>query len=564
MDHHVPPSVPNDFESKLCVFPASLLCEHCHKIVSQHDDDSTNEDLNDRNLFSDLKQLDILMAHLSIKRADLNRKINRHHSPIIQKLPQDVLAVVFSFCLPDYTTPLSNFDRSAPLILGAVCKDWREIAWWSPRLWSAMVINISASKTIFESQMSLAREWLARSGRLPLFIRIVWELYDHNFHSAFVLFSSVVNNEISRWHTFHLSIPPKLYHYFGGPNFSAPILESLQFHSNEFQPHRTFKFHLRHCPRLREMDITNVSIHWIKVPMDRTTRICAKGLPTRECRGIIRRSPSLVHCALMDLEPNMPDGNPLSTDLKYLSVRVGSADGYAVFMGMTAPCLETFTFEMDDSLSEISVGNTLRSFLIRSGCSLHTFSLIRAQFPLDLMMNLLEAMPTLKNLTVSSSTFLHADTGETEVMLKVLARIIASQGTPTRQGFLVNLETLTFSGYPNFRPKKMPHINPTGSWIPYYTPERPLCSVTLEFYGFVEYLPPEAIPFLLALKEYGIALKVYGAGRILGDLLQPSINFHKSASQSKDWIENVDLSLLWDLKDDEQICMLDDRYMYDI
>ena len=102
-----------------------MLSEYYHKIISQHDADSTN-DSDRHDLFSDLKRLDTLMAHLILKRSDINREINRHYNPIMQKLPQDVLAVVFSFCSPDYAefyTSLSKYDLSAPLILGAVCKD---------------------------------------------------------------------------------------------------------------------------------------------------------------------------------------------------------------------------------------------------------------------------------------------------------------------------------------------------------------------------------------------------------------------------------------------------------
>jgi len=207
MDHTTLQSVLNDPISKLCIFPQSMLYEYCHKIISQYDADSTNDPdvLNGHDLFSDLKRLD---THLILKRSDINREINRRYSPIMQKLPQDVLAVVFSFCLPDYTefyTSLSKYDLSAPLILGAVCKDWREIAWSNPRLWSTMAINIPSSN--FESQTSVAHEWLSRSGRLPLSIRIVRKQYDSTFRPAFIIFLAVVNGESSRWHTLHLFVP---------------------------------------------------------------------------------------------------------------------------------------------------------------------------------------------------------------------------------------------------------------------------------------------------------------------------------------------------------------------
>ena len=543
MDHTAPPSVPEDNRPKLCSLPQSMLREYCDKIIYQHDADSTN-DSDGHDSSSDLKRLDTLIAHLILKRSDFNREINRHNSPIMQKLPQDVIAVVFSFCSPDYTefyTSLSKYDLSAPLILGAVCKDWREIAWSNPRFWSTMAINISSSKTIFESQTSLAREWLSRSGRLPLSIRIVWKQYDPTLRPAFLNFLAVANEKSSRWHTLHISVSPEIYSTFGGSKLKTPILESLHFHSDVFKPNGKTSFLLRHCPRLREIRVTNVPVLWIKVPRNTISQIYISGRPIRECRKLIGTSP-LVHCVLTDIGPGA-DRNPLSTNLKHLAIQVDHGGDVVsdFFYEMTAPCLETLSFTTAVIVyNSFPVVDTLRSFLVRSACSLQTFSLDGARFTLDGMMGLLEAMPTLKILTVSLWDY---DTRtETEIMLAVLARVITSQGKSTRQGFLYNLETFTFTGYVNFRPRKVPYINPIGPLTPYYTPQRSLYSVTLNFH-IPEHLPEQTISFLLTLKGYGITVKV-SANDTMEDLLQPAIDFYKSTLQSIDCIEDLDLSLL--------------------
>jgi hypothetical protein len=515
-----------------------MLCEHCHKIVSQHDADSTNDVLNGCNLISKFEQVDTLIAHLNLKRSNLNREINRHYSPFVKKIPEDVLAIVFSLSLPDDTefrTSLKKFDLSAPLIFGAVCRDWRQIAFSNPTLWSAMAINISSSQAIFESQTSVAREWLARSGQRPLSIRIVWK---SNSYPVSLLFATVIKNESSRWHTFHLSIPHQFYHFFGGSTLSAPILESLQFHSNELQQAELNPklFVLRDCPSLREIRMTNVYAYLIIVPMDSVTRIYGNGIPFMESRKILRRTPSLVHCELMDVPRSARDrNNLLSTNLKHLTVKIVTNDPYFFFADLAAPCLESLRFETNEDCNTLHrIADPLRQFLIRSGCSLETFELVDAQFSLDSMLSLLEVMPTLKNLTVSTP-----EKGG-KVILEVLARVIASQGQLIRQGFLPMLETLTFDGH-SFRSNKVPYISPIDPSIPYYTSQRSLCSVTFTFHGDVENLPEEAITFLLALKDYGITLKVCtGDG---DDLLQPSIDFYKAAPQWTDWSEEEELGL---------------------
>ena len=513
MDHCVPPA-PNILEQKLATFSASML-----PIA-----DSTNE----RNLFSNLKQINNLIAHLYLERSYLNRAINRHCSPIIHNLPQDVLTVVFSFCLPDHTkfyTSLSKYDLSAPLILGAVCKDWREIAWSNPRLWCTMAINISSSKTNFESQTSLAREWLSRSGRLPLSIRIVWAKYNPSFSPVFASLAALVNNESSRWHTFHLSATPKIYDIFGGPNFSAPILESLHVHANRFPDititeDSTFgHFLLPHCPCLREIRLTDISTRLIKVPTDGITRIYATGLPIIECRGIIRRMP-LVYCELMAVQDGEFDSDsaPLSTNLKEFAVHISSKEE-SFLKNMKAPCLETFTLQTDDDYCLDRIANTLHSFVIHSRCSLHTFSLVGDQHLMHPMISLLEAMPTLRNFTVS--TFRRGS----EIVLEIFARIITSQGKPTKQDFLPNIETLTFTGDWNFRSDQVSYVSPIGPCIPSYIFQRPLRSVTFEFQGPVRYLPEKVLFSLLALREYGITLNT--ASSAMKDLIQPSLDFYK-------------------------------------
>ena len=269
-----------------------MLYARCHEMVSQHDAESMNK-VNEYDLFSDLEQLDALMAHLELKCLNLKRRINHRNSPIIHQFPHEVLSTVFDFCLPDYTTfhtSLSKLDLSASLILGAVCKDWRETAWLSPRLWSAMAINISVSNIIFKSQVCLAQDWLARSGQLPLSIRLVvkCDLTDFNLPLATTL-STLVSDLSSRWHTLHLDVPWKIYRIFSsGPEFSAPILESLYFHSDDVQ---RSEFALLHCPRLQELHTTNVSLHRIKVPMDNITRAYTNNLGFEDCRKILEECP---------------------------------------------------------------------------------------------------------------------------------------------------------------------------------------------------------------------------------------------------------------------------------
>jgi F-box-like len=143
----------------------------------------------------ELAELDALMERLTVKRYDLKRKINRFHSPIVRQLPPDVMSTIFEFCLPDFTgvtdDQLSSFslhmkkDLFTPLSLGAICSYWRDIAWSTPTLWSSLVVHDPSTKHDPDMVTGIAREWLARSGHLPLSIHIL-STFDNQTVSALV------------------------------------------------------------------------------------------------------------------------------------------------------------------------------------------------------------------------------------------------------------------------------------------------------------------------------------------------------------------------------------------
>ena len=308
------------------------------------------------------------------------------------------------------------------------------------------------------------------------------------------------------------------------------MLESLHFHYDKTQPFISgrSKFFLPHCPRLQEIHITNVSLGWIKVPRDNITRVYADHLSSVECWKILSRYRFLVHCELKDIRHSPVEGEPVSTNLKHLTIQVGRDISHtAEFLdGITAPCLETLSIEGYRLINPSAIAS-LRSFLSRSACSLHTFSMAEVRFARNGLMAVLEAMPTLKNLTVWTPSY-SISMKETEVMLKVLDRVINSQGKRIR-GFLSSLETLTYT-LGGCRPRMVPpHAISLGP-IPDNTPQRALYSVTLNFYisshTSAEHLPKEAIAFLLGFKQHGITLKVCDGRGVMEDPLQVTIDFY--------------------------------------
>ncbi|KIL58423.1 hypothetical protein M378DRAFT_86504, partial [Amanita muscaria Koide BX008] len=95
----------------------------------------------------------------------------------IQRLCPEILAEIFTFCIPDVTKDFRHISSwNAPLLLCSVCSLWRSLAISTRRLWQTFHFRL-VEKYRFEPIdtefiTSGIRTWLDRSGALPLSIRV--------------------------------------------------------------------------------------------------------------------------------------------------------------------------------------------------------------------------------------------------------------------------------------------------------------------------------------------------------------------------------------------------------
>ncbi|KAJ7103813.1 hypothetical protein C8R44DRAFT_530495, partial [Mycena epipterygia] len=69
---------------------------------------------------------------LTNERASLQDSIQRIIYPILT-LPAELTSEIFLHCLP--AEPVRPSAKIAPMLLGAICREWRFIAHADPRLW---------------------------------------------------------------------------------------------------------------------------------------------------------------------------------------------------------------------------------------------------------------------------------------------------------------------------------------------------------------------------------------------------------------------------------------------
>ncbi|KIL67321.1 hypothetical protein M378DRAFT_159736 [Amanita muscaria Koide BX008] len=110
-----------------------------------------------------------------LDRADGRKRAKRksfeeRHFPF-HRLPREIIAEIFVLCVPDIEDVFKSKD-AAPLLLCNVSSSWRSLAFGIPRLWNELSIQIVDPKVDIDLAIAMAESWVARSGELPLSLRL--------------------------------------------------------------------------------------------------------------------------------------------------------------------------------------------------------------------------------------------------------------------------------------------------------------------------------------------------------------------------------------------------------
>jgi hypothetical protein len=108
------------------------------------------------------------------ERRSLKSHLDAYTYPVLT-LPNEVVSEIFLHTLcpssPDhgYGVPSS---LKAPMLLGRICRKWREIALSTPSLWNTIQLRLEGIDPSYDNKLRLLQIWLARSRSCPLCISI--------------------------------------------------------------------------------------------------------------------------------------------------------------------------------------------------------------------------------------------------------------------------------------------------------------------------------------------------------------------------------------------------------
>jgi len=180
-------------------------------------------------IYHQIIQLEEEITKLKEKRRVLATMMNENHDPFIHKLPSEVGSHIFRLCFPSLEMPPfdSGFEMSyplkkpgwgTPLRLGAVCHNWRQLAWATPNLWVAPWVELEplTSSSRVESLPDLLREWLGRSGLLPLTIFFGYTGHADKVKAAADRVIEVINDYWGRLENLYLDLEDDIFQRITG------------------------------------------------------------------------------------------------------------------------------------------------------------------------------------------------------------------------------------------------------------------------------------------------------------------------------------------------------------
>ena len=159
------------------------------------------------------------LTNLLKRRQEALTALNMVHSPILRLMPVEITSSIFDFAYANGCSPLK---------FGAICRTWRQIAWSNPRLWTKLDVNID--RPISKRKLRIARQWLDRSGGLPLSISFcekeLLQREIEDYHRLLPLIQ-LVNKYSARWDALALRVPLPLMQFFSDRGGAYSSLRTL-------------------------------------------------------------------------------------------------------------------------------------------------------------------------------------------------------------------------------------------------------------------------------------------------------------------------------------------------
>lgn len=255
---------------------------------------------------SQISELEHSLGLLKEEEDMVQSRLDAYTYPVLT-LPNEVVSEIFIRCLPVYPRRSLAGPLSSILLLGHVCRQWREITLATPSLWRAVAVRLDSKNE--KLALGLLENHLNLSGSCPLSIKFY--VRTRRTHPPATAFVQMIAPHCARWE--HLSIyytPSTSLRSIAGP---LPLLRSLTVHAGldfSLEQDATITSAFRTAPLLRKVSLQQYPrVHSSMLPWSQLTVLSVRCLDPNQGAAILIVAVNLVTCKFGFL-PRVPDEGP--------------------------------------------------------------------------------------------------------------------------------------------------------------------------------------------------------------------------------------------------------------
>lgn len=129
----------------------------------------------------EIRKLQQALEDLTRQRNDIQDVVDSHRALLspVRRVPVEILQNIFVLCRHAERNPAMD-ESEAPLLLGRICRSWREICIGTAELWSSLHLvgydgftsDLTSATNVTSENMERLVVWLERSGDVPLNISL--------------------------------------------------------------------------------------------------------------------------------------------------------------------------------------------------------------------------------------------------------------------------------------------------------------------------------------------------------------------------------------------------------
>ncbi|KAF9565500.1 hypothetical protein CPC08DRAFT_166680 [Agrocybe pediades] len=341
---------------------------------------------------------------------------NQLPCPIVRDFPVEILSEIFLsyHCLNDdepWPPIRSHAKILLPLLLGAVCRSWRQVAWSTPGLWTHIYLTRSYDDLKAREWYTMFEHWIARSGGLLVNVFVEEGGFNNKDTSEADEFWNKSLQALARcadrWTVLDLCLSKHSFKFLWSEVNCAPPLNILALRLptryNDVADDGSFTTSHLSKLTLRRV-LIGKNFPWKQANIDWTTveNIITQGWTWKECLDVLRMAPRLTSTHFDELK-RPPAVEPSSIDvilhnrLLNLDIRAESMEFFGNFLDhITAPKLKSLFYESSGGPLDAS----LQIFLERSSCLSTSLELdVFASEP-DFYLTILNTVPSLVQLNL--------------------------------------------------------------------------------------------------------------------------------------------------------------------